>query len=164
MTPDGIYDDRHSDMVPPLSTKAAPMVCLNGSPEKPCRILRLDTSDTSETLMSTLYVLPSPPLQLFPLSDHGSRCNPHIPLRAVYVSKDLLVDNNSFLHRVLGKRKAQFVGDKIHQLTPSTTLRERCDKYIETLHMERPDPPAQDEPYEYPFTQPCIPGTGKPRL
>jgi hypothetical protein len=72
MTPDGSYDDRHSDMVPPLSTKAAPMVCLNGSPEKPRRILRLDTSDTSETLMSTLYVLPSPPLPLFSLSDHGS--------------------------------------------------------------------------------------------
>jgi hypothetical protein len=58
--------------------------------------------------------------------------------------------------------KAQFVGNNIHQLAPSTSLQERCDKYIETLHPERPDPPAQDEPYEYPYTQPCDPNTLPP--
>ena len=58
--------------------------------------------------------------------------------------------------------KAQFLGDSIHTLTPSTTLTERCGKYIDTLHPDRPDPPVQDEPYEYPFTQPLDPATVPP--
>jgi hypothetical protein len=46
------------------------------------------------------------------------------------------------------------LGLKIHQLAPSMSLQERFDKFIETLNPERPDPPAQDDPYEYPYTEP----------
>jgi hypothetical protein len=54
---------------------------------------------------------------------------------------------------------AQFLGDNIHSLTPSTTLQDRCRKFINSLHPERPDPPAEDEPYEYPYCAPCDPAT-----
>ncbi|KAI5856397.1 hypothetical protein BZA05DRAFT_199773 [Tricharina praecox] len=59
----------------------------------------------------------------------------------------------------LGPSKARFLGDSIHTLAPATSLSERCERYIKTLHPERPDPPTQDEPYEYPYTQPCDPTT-----
>jgi hypothetical protein len=58
--------------------------------------------------------------------------------------------------------KAQHLGEKIHSLTPLTTLQERCQKFISTLHPDRPDPPVLDEPYDYPYTEPCDPSTLPP--
>jgi hypothetical protein len=58
--------------------------------------------------------------------------------------------------------KAGFVGDNIHQLTPSTTLEYRVSKFIDSLRPDIPDPPAEDAPYEYPYTQPCDPSSLPP--
>ncbi|KAI5812378.1 hypothetical protein BZA77DRAFT_359492 [Pyronema omphalodes] len=58
--------------------------------------------------------------------------------------------------------KAGFVGDNIHQLTPSTTLEYRVSKFIDSLRPDMPDPPAEDSPYEYPYTQPCDPSSLPP--
>ena len=55
--------------------------------------------------------------------------------------------------------KPQYVGDKIHSLAPVTPARERVDRFIASLDPDRPDPPVQDDPYDYPYTQPCDPTT-----
>lgn len=52
---------------------------------------------------------------------------------------------------------ARPLGDRIHSLTPTTSIQERCKKFIDSLDPVRPDPPALDEPYEYPSTQPLDP-------
>jgi len=128
------YDDRYNDIRPPYRGKpqhpaASPMIA-------PVRILR----------------------------------NPDRERERARETRDDFIDGHGFAVRVepraypvaappLGPSKARFLGENIHSLTPSTSLSERCERYIDTLHPERPDPPTQDEPYEYPYTQPCDPTT-----
>ncbi|KAI5777630.1 hypothetical protein EDC01DRAFT_392376 [Geopyxis carbonaria] len=55
-----------------------------------------------------------------------------------------------------------FLGEKIHSLTPSTSLEERCQKFIASLNPEYPDPPEVQEHIEHPYTTPCDPSTLPP--
>ena len=54
---------------------------------------------------------------------------------------------------------AGYMGEKIHNLTPTTSLKERVGKFVTGLSG---DPPEIDEPYEYPDTIPCDPTTLPP--
>jgi len=64
----------------------------------------------------------------------------------------------------ISAKHAIHFGDRIHSLTPSTTLDERCLKFIKGLNPDHPDPPAVDEHYEYPDTKLLNPRPPSPTL
>lgn len=129
------YEDKYSDIVPPFRSKGAapPPGWMNAASSKP------------------------PPQPIRILRRDGGDAQ-----RGEFVEEHV---TRQFVVRGVPPAtggKAQYVGDHIHQLAPSTSLEERCHKYIDTLHPDRPDPPVQDEPYEYPYTEPCDPSTLPP--
>ncbi|TGZ76291.1 hypothetical protein EX30DRAFT_375590 [Ascodesmis nigricans] len=65
------------------------------------------------------------------------------------------------------RRHTAPLGDRIHNLTPTTPLQTRCTKFIDGLNPTKPDAPEENPPFEYPDTIPCrredLPRSGRSR-
>ncbi|KAF8540954.1 hypothetical protein BDD12DRAFT_950824 [Trichophaea hybrida] len=144
------YEDRYKEIPPPFRSKAAPPGWMDGigkhSPSpmmvQPVRILRNPERERERERESRGEFVDEHVTRSFnlaPRPEHQEKARP--------------------TYATGGSNKAQYLGESIHSLAPSTSIGERVRKFISTLHPERPDPPVQDEPYDYPYTQPCDPST-----
>jgi len=148
------YDDRYNDIRPPFRGKAphqAPSPMMT-----PVRILRNPDRERERARESRDEFV-----------EERGVCFARFLVHRLVQCANHYYKSRQFTARVESRAysaaappsKARYLGDNIHSLTPTTSLSERCERYIDTLHPERPDPPTQDEPYEYPYTQPCEPTT-----